>query len=167
MTFGARPTRGDDEASVLGRRVAQVRRASPSVQVRRASPSVRPKRESEIQRAILDYLELVPGVTVWRQNTGAMFGVYKGKRWAVRFGQPGLPDILGWVTCPVIERGGVCQLARFLAIEVKAPGKRLSDAQAAFMGSVRAAGGVAIVARGVEDVQSVLPARLTLGRDPR
>ena len=57
-----------------------------------------PRKESEILRAILDYLKVCPGVTAWKQNVGAMFGEHKGKRWAVRFGFPGMSDIAGWVS---------------------------------------------------------------------
>jgi hypothetical protein len=50
-------------------------------------------KESDIQRAILDWLA---AERIWhiRLNTGAMAGSHKGKRWFVRFGRPGLADIL-------------------------------------------------------------------------
>lgn len=121
-------------------------------------------KEREIQRAILDYLALVPGVSAWRNNTGAMFGEHKGKRWAVRFGAPGISDILGWRTVKDFTHQGCChktdaalpRVAHFLAIEVKRPGTYPTPAQAAFLETVKAAGGIAIVARSVEDVRRAL-----------
>lgn len=103
------------------------------------------RKESEIQREILAYLALVPEVVAWRNNTGAMFGEHKGKKWAVRFGKKGLPDIIGWQTC--------FGLACFLAIEVKRPGQKASPEQAAFLSQVRAAGGIALVAHSLDDVR--------------
>ena len=136
-------------------------RAEAAALGRKRNPVAKPRRESEIQREILRYLALVPGVTAWRNNTGAMFGEHKGKRWAVRFGKKGLPDIIGWRSASVIpaETDGYAfePWARFLAIEVKRPGKTATPEQAAFLESVRKAGGIAFVATCVEDVQKVLP----------
>jgi hypothetical protein len=65
----------------------------------------------------------------------------------VRYGFPGCADILG-------------QMAdgRFLAIEVKAARGQATEAQVAFLLQVRRAGGVAILARSIEDVQAGLEA---------
>ena len=49
-------------------------------------------REHEIQRQILDWLKL-KHIMHWRSNTGAMAGSHKGKRWYVKFGPKGGPDI--------------------------------------------------------------------------
>lgn len=126
------------------------------------------RKEREIQAAILAYLKTVPGVVAWRQNTGAMFGEHKGKRWAVRFGYPGLSDIIGWQhwcgrlramrhPIPGSANCDACS-ARFLAIEVKRPGQYPTAQQQAFLDSVKAAGGIAIVARSVDDVARTLAA---------
>jgi hypothetical protein len=72
-----------------------------------------------------------------RQNSGAF---RDGKRF-VRFGWPGCSDVLGQL------RDG-----RFLAVEVKAPGGRASDAQRLFLDRVRAAGGIAFIATNATDV---------------
>lgn len=88
--------------------------------------------ENDIQRAILDYLT-VSGVYVWRQNTGAFAGEHKGKKWFVRFGAPGMSDILG-----ILPPEG-----RLLAIEVKRPGERPTQKQAAFIEQINSLGGVA------------------------
>lgn len=122
--------------------------------------SLKPPKESEIQAAILEYLKLVPGVTAWRNNTGAFVGEYKGKRRFVRFGFPGLADIIGWIGWCGAREGAsfncsgskTYHTARFLAIEVKRPGAQLTRAQAVFIGTVNRAGGLAIVATCVDDV---------------
>ena len=113
--------------------------------------------EKEIQRAILDYLALVPGVVVWRNNVGAMFGQHKGKRWAVRFGAPGLSDIIGWRSEVLGDKSHQWRSRPvFLAIEVKRPGGKLSKEQAAFLNRVMQAGGIAFVAESVDDVSRAL-----------
>lgn len=115
-------------------------------------------------RAILEYLATVPGVVAWRNNTGAVVRESKGKRRMVRFGEPGMSDILGWVSWPQVITDAAHPLAsnfrpmiaRFLAVEVKRPGQELTDAQQRFLQSVHQAGGVAIWATSVEDVRKAL-----------
>lgn len=130
-----------------------------------------PRKESEIQGAILDYLKTVPGVVAWRTNSGmAMLPGRNHKPMPVRFGFKGISDIVGWADfCqyPADRRGpdnpqgsnpipcdgrGMYHAARFLAIEVKRPGKEPTDEQRIFLYAVRKAGGLAIVATNVEDV---------------
>lgn len=69
--------------------------------------------EREIQKAISEALELMPGMKLWRQNTGAMGGSHKGKRWYVKFGTPGQADISG-----ILKANG-----RRIELEVKRPGE--------------------------------------------
>lgn len=96
--------------------------------------------EASIQRTIMDYLT-VRRIFHWRQNSGAFPGEYKGKKRFVRFTSiKGVSDILG------IYKG------RLLAIEVKRPGEKPTVDQLAFMESVKAAGGIAFVARDLGDV---------------
>lgn len=74
----------------------------------------------------------------WRQNTGAA----KDKRGQViRFGRPGISDILGVVTV----RG----VGAMLAVEVKAGRDTLTPAQESFGRMVAKHGGVWVVARSV------------------
>jgi hypothetical protein len=63
----------------------------------------------------------------------------------MRFGKKGSSDILG------ILPGG-----RFLAIEVKAKGGRVSPEQRNFLEQVRGLGGVAIIAYSFKDIDEVL-----------
>lgn len=105
--------------------------------------------ESEVQAQILDYLE-ARGFLVWRQNSGTFFGTNAttGHRWAVRSGIKGISDIMG-----------ATKDGRLLAIEVKRPGgrSRVRPEQEEFLARVRATGGVAILAYGIDDVINSLP----------
>jgi len=67
-------------------------------------------------------------------------GIWHFKHWGGPMGEPGVSDIIG------------CYHGRFMAIEVKAPSGKISEAQQAFIDSVNAAGGLAFVARSVDDV---------------
>jgi Holliday junction resolvase len=69
------------------------------------------------------------------------YGIFHWKQWQGPMSQPkGVSDIIG------IYRG------KFLAIEVKTERGKLTDAQRAFLDRVNREGGIAFVARSVEDV---------------
>lgn len=99
--------------------------------------------EGEVLKAVLDALKL-RGVYAWRNNSGALFNP-AGR--PVRFGKVGSADVFG-----LLFNG------RFLAIEVKAPGREgtLTEAQWEFLCQVKARGGVAMVASDVADVWKML-----------
>lgn len=100
------------------------------------------KPEKQIQQEILYYLHLQKAVKFfWRNNTGAVKAQYKGKSRFIRFGQPGISDILG-----IMNDG------KFLAIEVKTEKGVLTEKQADFMDRIIEAKGIAFVARSVKDV---------------
>ena len=101
------------------------------------------EKESEIQRAILEYLAYNK-IMAWRNNVGTMAGEYKGRKWFVRFGLPGISDIIG------IYKG------RFLAIEVKSAKGIVSLVQQAFIDSINKNGGLAFVAKSLDDVKKNL-----------
>lgn len=82
--------------------------------------------EAEITRAIRALLKA--------------FNIFHWKQLGTLGMPKGISDIIG------IHRG------RFLAIEVKRPGNKLSDRQARFLRSVSDAGGIALVAYSVDDV---------------
>ena len=110
--------------------------------------------ERDTQAAILRYLKADRRVA-WaaRFNTGAheVKGVdAKGRptRRFIRYAFPGCADVLGQLI------GG----GQFLAVEVKREGETAEPEQAAFLARVREAGGLAILARSVEDVKRELDA---------
>lgn len=108
--------------------------------------SMRYLRETDIVRACLDLLALYPRIDAWRQNTGAMKGRYKGKRWFVRFGISGQADISG-----IVKPGG-----KRIEIEVKQPGKNQTMAQLVFMDRIRKSGGIYLLVHSVEELQAGL-----------
>lgn len=96
--------------------------------------------EHEIQHTILDYLNKA-GHFCWRNNTGAVGSIYKGKQRFFRFGFRGSADILG-----------ISKLGRMIAIEVKRKGGKATDDQINFLENIRTRGGHAFVADCLEDV---------------
>jgi hypothetical protein len=115
------------------------------------------EKESDIQRLILDWLA---AEKIWhmRLNAGAMAGAHKGKKWFVRFGKPGMADILAvkmWAgrSRSMIERD--CPEMLFpmaVWIEVKAAKGIQSPDQKAFQAEVEARGMVYILARSLDEV---------------
>jgi len=103
--------------------------------------------EKDVQAAILEALQFHP-LVAWaaRMNTGAAkFKDAKGKARFVRFGFPGMSDIIGQF------KDGT-----FLAIEAKRPkGEGPTDDQKAFMETVNNNGGRAGVARSVDDIDRI------------
>lgn len=104
--------------------------------------------ERDVLRAVLKFLAIHPAVA-WsaRMNVGA---VTEGGR-HVRFGFKGCSDVIGQLTYRFF--------GKFLAVECKGSGRtkpeRLAD-QLAFLSNVKRNGGIAIVARSVNDVAVVL-----------
>lgn len=93
----------------------------------------------------MQYLAWDRSVFAWRQNVGAATfeQVNKAgakKKYFVQFGHPGIADIIG------IYKG------RFLAIEAKVGKNDQSPAQREFERSVKAAGGIYILAYSLDDV---------------
>jgi hypothetical protein len=98
--------------------------------------------ESDVLPAVLGALHVHPRVAwVHRFNSGVMD--IDGRN--VRFAFKGCSDILGQL-----------KDGRFLAVEVKRPGGMPTPDQAQFLARVVANGGVAFVARGVDDVMAAL-----------
>lgn len=107
-----------------------------------------PVREQDIQRLILDYLK-AKKILAFRMNTGAASGIYKGKRWFMRFGSPGMADILAFLrTTP---QGGLP-----LWIEVKREGGKLSPDQKAFQEMVQREGHYYLVAKTLDMVKTLI-----------
>ena len=109
--------------------------------------------EKGTQKAILQWLRL-HGAFAVRVNTGA---TKIGERF-VRFNDTvGCPDIL--CCWPGVQySSGI-----FVGIEVKRVGGRLRPEQAACLDAIRKAGGLAFVARSVDDVAAALRAEGLIG----
>ncbi|MFM2091066.1 MAG: hypothetical protein RLZZ127_1555 [Planctomycetota bacterium] len=113
--------------------------------------------EAGIQNRIR--MALAGRATVFRGNVGQAWTgaqvVRHGRDVYLRDARPldtGLPkgfsDLFGWVTLDGV--------ARFLALEVKSETGRVTDDQARFLATVRAAGGLSAVVRSPEDALAVI-----------
>ena len=94
-------------------------------------------REQLIQQQILARLGALPGLTLWRNNSGALVD-QRGQ--LVRYGQPGSADVLG-----VASPSG-----RLVALEVKRPGGRQTDLQRAWQAMVERHGGLYLLVTSVD-----------------
>ena len=90
---------------------------------------------------------------LFRNNTGTLedqhgrpvsFGLCKGSA-----------DLIGWTTRTVTQDMVGTQVAVFTSIEVKTPTGRVKPEQQQWLDAVQAAGGIAGVARSVEDAQGL------------
>lgn len=69
---------------------------------------------------------------------------------------PGVSDLIGWRSIEITPEMVGRKLAVFVAVEVKSERGVERDEQAAFRGTVNAAGGVAVVVRSLAEVGEVL-----------
>jgi hypothetical protein len=77
----------------------------------------------------------------------------------VRYGlQPGSSDLIGWRTVTITPEMVGQQVAVFTSIEVKTPTGRVKPEQQQWLDAVQAAGGIAGVARSVEDALRITTA---------
>ena len=108
----------------------------------RTPPRILDRREAAALVEVLQALRTHPAVA-WceRMNSGA---ARMGARF-VRFGWPGCPDVLGQL-----------KDGRLFGVEVKGPAGKLRPAQVVFLERIRAAGGVAFMARDCRDVRREL-----------
>jgi hypothetical protein len=98
---------------------------------------------------------------LWRQQVGTFRALHSDH--LVRVGVPGMSDITG-LTSRIITADMVGQrIAQFVAIECKAPGSRASDSdkarrirQGAFIDTVNRLGGIAGIARSVDEARGLL-----------
>lgn len=104
-------------------------------------------KESDILKAVMQAVRLHPKVAiVWRQNSGTFkVGGEESKRYVRANSQRGMSDVMG-----TLKDG------RTLAIEVKSRMGVLQQHQKDFLDKINAAGGLAFVARSVDDVLKAL-----------
>lgn len=133
--------------------MSRMLRLSSELDLDRLSAERRERRqvvpERDVLAAVLELLQRHPrvawcrrfnsGVTKYRDGAGA-------ERW-VRYGFPGCPDVLGQLR-PMPPN----PIGALLAIEVKSDTGRPTPEQQAVLETINAAGGVAFVARSVDDV---------------
>ena len=107
--------------------------------------------EAEISRAIMDYLA-ARHVLTYRMNTGACEAVYKGKTRFLRFGTPGMADLLAFQRVKI--HGKYFTVPWF--IEVKSEHGKQSELQRSFERQVKDNGIEYLLARSVDDVDQAL-----------
>ena len=119
-------------------------------------------REVTILRDIMRTLG-TGAVRLWRNNVGvAMYP--DGSR--VVYGLcPGSSDLIGYRTVEVTPAMVGQRVAVFVAVEVKAPGGRLTAEQAHFLATVTAAGGIGVEARSAEQAAALVLGDLPAGGD--
>ena len=98
--------------------------------------------EQSIQRAILDYLRW-RGIPCYKHQNA---GIRKPDGSYIPTHTRGVSDIIGCLP----------KTGRFLAIEVKRPGGKPTPEQQQFIDTINGAGGLAFVARSIEDVEEAL-----------
>ena len=91
---------------------------------------------------------------MFRNNTGTLKDA-NGR--PVQFGLcKGSADLIGWRTITITPDMVGQQVAVFTSIEVKTPTGRVRPEQQQWLKAVQAAGGVAGIARSVEDAQAII-----------
>ena len=109
--------------------------------------------EQQTQQEIRLQLSRGP-VRLWRNNTGTLLD-RNGR--PVQFGLcKGSSDLIGLRSVTIGPEHVGQRLAVFAAVEVKAPRGRLTPEQEAFIAMVREMGGLAGVARSVEEAVAIL-----------
>ena len=96
-----------------------------------------------------------PNVRIFRNNCGALKD-QDGR--LIRFGvaNPGGSDLIGWRSVTVTPDMVGQQLAVFLAIEVKGERGQATDPQKNFIARVKADGGLAGIARCLDDALGIV-----------
>lgn len=117
--------------------------------------NLKKSKETDIQKACLELLKL-RGIKAWRSNNipacDPKTGVYR-----TFHGLKGVADILGIYPRHVRQDDGTSTTyGLILAVEVKQPGKQPSADQRDFLDSIRRAGGIAIVAHSVQELEEAL-----------
>jgi len=94
------------------------------------------------------------GARIFRNNVGMAID---RKGHTIRFGLcAGSSDLIGWVPVTITREMVGREVAVFTALECKSRTGRASTRQKNFLAAVRAAGGIAVLARSVEDVTEII-----------
>jgi hypothetical protein len=115
--------------------------------------------ETTLQQQIRLAIGINPDVRAFRNQCGALPDPRTGR--LVTFGlAKGSADLIGWRTITVTPDMVGTRLAIFTSIEVKTPTGRVRPEQQAWLEAVQQAGGIAGVARSVNDALQLLGERV-------
>ena len=87
---------------------------------------------------------IIKGYNVWRNNNGGVYDA-KFKGYRANSSTPGISDILGYHK----------HTGQIIACEIKAGKDKLSAAQTIFLNDVNNAGGIGVVVRCLEDLETI------------
>ena len=110
--------------------------------------------EARLTQEIRLGISELSNVRIFRNNTGRLQN--SSGEWVDYGLVQGSSDLIGWTTVTVTPDMVGRKLALFTAIEVKTKTGRVSESQTNFINRVREAGGLAGVARSVEDARKIL-----------
>ncbi len=95
-------------------------------------------------------------VRLWRNNSGSLPDPRTGRYVQFGVGSPGGSDLIGYKRITITPEMVGSQLPVFAAVEVKTPRGKATEQQKAFIEHIRNAGGIAGIARSVDEAKSVL-----------
>lgn len=115
--------------------------------------------EAQLQHAVRLALGRHPDARLYRNEVGQARheDPASGRIRVVRYGLcPGSSDLIGWRRVTITPEHVGSQIAQFVAIELKTATGRVATDQRQFIELVNRWGGVAGVARSVEDAQALI-----------
>ena len=111
--------------------------------------------ETHLQQEIRLAVGTRPDLRLYRNNCGSLPDPRTGR--LVTFGLArGSADLIGWRTITVTQAMVGTRLAVFTSIEVKVPTGRVRPEQQAWLEAVQGAGGIAVIARSVEEAVAII-----------
>jgi hypothetical protein len=133
--------------------------------MRKTNAAMKNKSEKQIQHDI--HTGLIGDTHLFRNNVGLAYtgDVKRHKNGTItitnarpiKFGLcPGSSDLIGWTTIEITPEMVGRRIAVFTAIEVKSATGRASDKQKKFIKRIHDCGGIAGVARSLDDAESIV-----------
>ena len=111
--------------------------------------------ETILQQQIRLAVGINPDIRIFRNQVGSLPDPRTGR--LVTFGlAKGSADLIGWRTITVTPAMVGTRLAVFTSIEVKVPKGRVRPEQQAWLAVVQGAGGIAGIARSVDDAKLII-----------
>ena len=93
---------------------------------------------------------------MWRNNSGSLPDPRTGRYVQFGVGNPGGSDLIGYRRVTVTPEMVGQDVAVFAAVEVKTPRGRIKPEQQQFVDHIRGAGGIAGIARSVDEAKNIL-----------